>query len=169
MTHPRDTPDDNHAATVAELVDRARISMLTTMTEDGRHVSRPMALQDVEFDGDLWFFTDEDSDKIAQIRTNAQVNVSFANEKDSEWASLSGTASIEHDRAKMEELWAPALRVWFPEGLETPGIALLKVAVDTAEYWDASSSTIKKLAGGLRAALTGNPDAFPADNQTVRL
>ena len=40
---------------VAELVDRARIAMLTTMTESGKHVSRPMALQDVEFDGDLWF------------------------------------------------------------------------------------------------------------------
>jgi general stress protein 26 len=66
---------------VAELVDRARISMLTTMTESGKHVSRPMALQDVEFDGDLWFFCYDDSAKAAQIRSHPEVNVSFANDK----------------------------------------------------------------------------------------
>ncbi len=53
---------------VAELVDRARISMFTTMTREGKHVSRPMALQEAEFDGDLWFFAYADSDKVAQNR-----------------------------------------------------------------------------------------------------
>lgn len=72
-------------AKVAELVDDARICMFTTMTADGRHVSRPMALQDVEFDGDLWFFAYGDSPKVQQIRGNRQVNVSFANSKNSEW------------------------------------------------------------------------------------
>ena len=77
---------------VAELVDRARIGMLTTMTESGKHVSRPMALQEVEFDGDLWFFCYDDSAKAAQIRSQPEVNVSFANNKQSEWTSLSGQA-----------------------------------------------------------------------------
>ena len=73
---------------VAELVERARISMLTTMTESGKHVSRPMALQEVEFDGDLWFFCYDDSAKAAQIRSQPEVNVSFANNKQSEWTSV---------------------------------------------------------------------------------
>jgi general stress protein 26 len=77
---------------VAELVDRARIGMLTTMTQSGKHVSRPMALQEVEFDGDLWFFCYDDSAKAAQIRSQPEVNVSFANDKQSEWTSLSGKA-----------------------------------------------------------------------------
>jgi general stress protein 26 len=47
---------ENGVAKVAELVERATICMLTTMTADGRHMTRPMALQEVEFDGDLWFF-----------------------------------------------------------------------------------------------------------------
>ena len=90
---------------VAELVERAEIGMLTTMTTSGSHVSRPMALQRTEFDGDLWFFAYEDSDKVAQIRAHPQVNVGFSNDKQSEWTSLSGTASVVHDRAKAEELW----------------------------------------------------------------
>jgi general stress protein 26 len=57
---------------VAELVDRARIGMLTTMTGSGKHVSRPMALQEVEFDGDLWFFCYDDSAKAVQIRSQPE-------------------------------------------------------------------------------------------------
>ena len=54
---------DEDVRHVAELVDRARIGMLTTMTESGKHVSRPMAVQEVEFDGDLWFFCYDDSQR----------------------------------------------------------------------------------------------------------
>jgi general stress protein 26 len=91
---------------VAELVDRARIGMFTTMTESGKHVSRPMALQEVEFDGDLWFFCYDDSAKAAQIRSQPEVNVSFANDKQSEWTSLSGKAEVVYDRQQAERLWA---------------------------------------------------------------
>ena len=69
--------DQDGRQTVIELVERADSAMLTTMTADGDHVSRPMAVQDVEFDGDLWFFTYSDSDLVAQVRVNPQVNVSF--------------------------------------------------------------------------------------------
>jgi general stress protein 26 len=76
-----DVKDVRHAEEVrhvAELVDRARIGMLTTMTESGKHVSRPMALQEVQFDGDLWFFCYDYSAKAVQIRSQPEVNVSFA-------------------------------------------------------------------------------------------
>jgi general stress protein 26 len=152
---------------VAELVDRARISMFTTMTDSGNHVSRPMAVQDVEFDGDLWFFCYDDSAKAQQIRMNPQVNVSFANDKQSEWTSLSGRAEIVHDRQQAERLWSAPLKVWFPDGLDTEGLSLIKVNVETAEYWDSPSSKVRQLIGAARAAVTGDPDKFPSDNRTV--
>ena len=105
---------------VKELVKDARIGMLTTMTADGQHVSRPMAVQDVEFDGDLWFFAYADSDLVAQIGAHPQVNVSFSDDKQHAWISVSGTAVQVDDRAKAEELWNPMLKAWFPDGLETP-------------------------------------------------
>ena len=64
-----DKTEQEQRETVKKLVKDARIAMLTTMTGDGRHVSRPMALQDVEFDGDLWFFAYADSDLVAQVGT----------------------------------------------------------------------------------------------------
>jgi general stress protein 26 len=154
---------------VAELVERARISMLTTMTESGKHVSRPMALQDVEFDGDLWFFCYDDSAKAAQIRSHPEVNVSFANDKQSEWTSLSGKAELVHNRQQAERLWAAPLKVWFLDGLDTKGLSLIKVHVDSAEYWESSSSKVRQLIGAALAAATGDPDKFPATNRSVNL
>ena len=155
--------------TVNKLVKDARICMLTTMTADGRHVSRPMSVQDVEFDGDLWFFAYADADLIDQIQANPQVNVAFSDSGQNAWVSLSGTAVRVDDKAKAKELWNPLLKAWFPDGLETPNLTLVKVHSDTAEYWEsAHSSKVVTLLGYAKAAVTGKtPDA--GENETVRM
>src|SRR4051794_32549600 len=106
---------DDPRAKVTELLREARIGMLTTMTTDGRHVSRPMGLQEAEFDGDLWFFAYEDRGKVAQIRTPPQVTLGLT-VKGNAWVSVAGPAEIVHDRAKAEQLWNPLLKGWFPDG-----------------------------------------------------
>jgi general stress protein 26 len=142
---------------VTELVREARICMLTTIGVDGRMVSRPMGLQEAEFDGDLWFFAYADSAKVRQIRVNPEVNVAFSDSRRNAWVSIAGTAREGYDRAKAEQLWTPLLKAWFPGGLDTPGITLLKVRASSAEYWDSPSSTVVHLFGYARAAVTGKP------------
>ncbi|WP_375388468.1 pyridoxamine 5'-phosphate oxidase family protein [uncultured Amnibacterium sp.] len=159
----------NDREKVAELVEQAQVAMLTTMTAEGKHVSRPMGVQEVEFDGDLWFFAYEDSAKVAQIAAAPEVNVSFSDDKHHSWTSIAGRAEVVHDRAKAEELYTPVLKAWFPDGVDTPGLTLIKVRADTAEYWDAPTSTVAFVAGNLRAAVTGNPKQDPITNDTVRL
>lgn len=63
--------------TVAEIVTSAKIGVLTTITASGALHSRPLAAQDVEFDGDLWFFTQDPSSKVDDIAANDQVNAAF--------------------------------------------------------------------------------------------
>ena len=162
-----DVQDDRQKIT--DLVERASSAMLTTTTADGKHVSRPMGVQEAEFDGDLWFFTDADSDKARQIAANPEVNVSFSNDKQSEWTSITGTAELVSDRQKAEQLWSKPLETWFPDGLETPGLSLLKVHADAAEYWDASSSRVKQVLGMARAIRKDDPEEFPVENRTVEL
>ena len=164
-----DTTEQQRREKVKELVKDARICMLTTMTGDGKHVSRPMAVQDVEFDGDLWFFAYSDSDLVEQVRAYPQVNVSISDSKQNAWVSLSGAAEQVDDPAKAKELWNPILKAWFPDGLETPTLTLVKVHADTAEYWDsAHSSKVVTLLGYVKAAVTGKtPDA--GENETVRM
>jgi len=161
--------DNGSVATVAKLVERATICMFTTMTPDGQHVARPMAVQEVEFDGDLWFFAYAESAKVGEIGANPQVNVSFSNSKQSEWTSIAGRAEVIVDRAKAEELWSAPLKAWFPDGPETAGLVLLKVHADAAEYWSGPSSKVVRLLGAARAAVTRDPDKFPSENETVDL
>ncbi|MEH0844118.1 pyridoxamine 5'-phosphate oxidase family protein [Micromonospora sp. CPCC 205711] len=141
---------------VTELIRQARICMLTTIGVDGRLMSRPMGLQEAEFDGDLWFFAYADSAKVRQIRVNPEVNVAFSDQKHNAWVSLSGTAQEGFDRARAERLWNPILKTWFPDGLDTPGLTLIKVHASSAEYWDSPNSTVVNLFGFAKAA-SGKP------------
>ena len=142
-----------------ELIKGIRIAMLTTVDQDGSLRSRPMATQQTEFDGDLWFFTPHSSAKVGEVGREHQVNVSYADPDDQRYVSVSGTASVVRDRAKAEELWNPFLKAWFPKGLDDPDLALFKVEVQKAEYWDAPSSTMVYLVGLAKAAVTGKrPD-----------
>jgi general stress protein 26 len=161
--------DKTGAEKIAQLVKQARLCMLTTMTAEGKHVSRPMALQEVEFDGDLWFFCYDDSDVAQQVRTNPQVNVGFSDPKQAEWTSVSGAAEVVHDRAKAEELWGAPLKVWFPDGLDTPGLSLIKVHAESAEYWESPSSKVVRLVTAAAAAVTGDPGKFAGHNEEVDL
>jgi general stress protein 26 len=158
----QDSQPTRDTAKVAELVARAHLCTLTTSTPDGRLMSRPMALQDVEFDGDLWFFVHDDSDKVAQIAANPSVNVSFSNPKVTEWTSIAGTAELVEDRSRAEELWSPLLNAWFEQGLDTPTLALIKVHADSAEYWDGPSSRVVSLLGMARAAISRDSDKYPS-------
>jgi general stress protein 26 len=154
---------------VRKMVADARICMLTTMTATGQHVSRPMGLQEVEFDGDLWFFTYADSDLVEQIGLHPQVNVAFSDPDQHNWISIAGNAERVDDQAKAKDLWNPILKAWFPDGLETPGLTMVKVHAETAEYWEAAhSSKVVTLLGYAKAAVTGKtPNA--GENETVRL
>ena len=154
---------------IADLVSTAKVAMLTTTTAEGKQVSRPMGLQEAEFDGDLWFFAYQDSAKVSQIKAHPEVNVSFSDSKHASWTSIAGRAEIVHDQAKAEELYSPTLKAWFPDGLETPGLTLIKIHADTAEYWEGPSSTVGFVLGAVRAAVTKNPDKDPISNDTVQL
>jgi general stress protein 26 len=154
---------------IADLVRGAKVAMLTTRTAEGKQVSRPMGLQEAEFDGDLWFFAYDSSAKVAQITADSEVNVSFSDTKNSSWTSIAGRAEVVHDRTKAEELYTPTLKAWFPDGLETPGLTLIKVHADSAEYWEGPSSTVGFVLGTVRAAVTKNPDNDPITNDSVQL
>lgn len=140
---------NNDVKLLGEKIKGIRIAMMTTLEDDGTLRSRPMATQDMEFDGDLWFFTYAGAPKVGDVEQHRQVNVSYVKPDDERYVSVSGTAQLVHDRKKMKDLWKPFLKAWFPNGLDDPEIALLKVTVTEAEYWDTSSSKMVRLAKSL--------------------
>ena len=141
----------NDITQLVEKIKDVRIAMMTTVGEGGALESRPMATQETGKDGILWFFTYADTPKVEEVEQDKQVNLSYAKPDANLFVSVSGTAQLVRDQKKVKELWKPILKAWFPNGEDDPRLALLKVEVDHAEYWDAPSGKM----GGLFAALKG--------------
>jgi general stress protein 26 len=148
---------DQGVAKIAELIKRIKFAMLTTVCEDGSLHSRPMAAQDIDFDGTLWFYTRADAPKVTEASQHEQVSVTFADPDSSKFVSASGTATIVRDRGKLEEFWKPHYKVLFPEGLDDPQLALLRVDVTRAEYWDSANTSLGRAFDFARAYVTGDP------------
>src|SRR5688572_24849621 len=128
---------------VRELVKDIDFCMLTTVDENGDLHSRPMSVNgDIDPDGELWFFTAASSHKVSEIEKLPKVNVSFADPENQNYVSITGTAQLVRDREKIDELWKPEFKMWFPEGKDDPDIALLRINLEKAEYWDSPSSTV---------------------------
>lgn len=153
---------------VTELIKEIRIAMLTTIGENGELHSRPMAVQNREFDGTLWFFTSDRSGKINSIQKDQHVNISLMDSGDQKYISIAGRAELVFDKEKMKEFYNPFVKTWFPKGLEDPEIALLKVEVDSVEYWDSPSSAVVHVYGLAKAMLTGQPPN-PGDHKRIDL
>lgn len=146
---------------LAEMIKDIKFAMLTTIGEKGQLHTRPMATMDFgsvdEFDGELWFFTHKDSLKVHDINVDKEVSLAYAHPTSQRYIAINGVASIERNKSKMDELWTPALKAWFPEGLNDPQLALIRVSVENAEIWDSPPGTVIKLAGMAKAMLTGKP------------
>lgn len=153
---------------LAELIKDIEICMFTTVGTDGVLHSRPMATQQAEFDGTLWFFTGASSLKVNEIHQEHHVNISYAKPDDQRYVSVSGVAQIVRDREKAKELWNPMYKAWFPKGLDDPELTLLQVRVSQAEYWDAQSSAVVHLIGFAKAIATGQ-QYEPGEHEKVVL
>jgi len=153
-------------AKLRELIKDIDFAMLTTVSEDGTLISRPMSTQQAEFDGDLWFFTSAPTGKTEDIAREQQVNVAYAQPDKQNYVSVSGTAILVNDRAKMAELWSPIYKAYFPEGLDDPNLRLIKVVVDKAEYWE-SHGLIRSIIG-FAQVLVGK-EADMGENERIRL
>jgi general stress protein 26 len=157
---------DDQTRKVAELIKDERFAFLTTTAPDGTLISRPMALQEVEFDGDLWFFAERNSRKTTHLLAHPQVNVSAGS--GGSWVSLTGQASVVDDAAKKRELWNSAVEAWFPEGPDDGNVVLLKVEGTSAEYWDTPGGRVASAFSFVKAKATGKPYSG-GENEKVEL
>lgn len=162
-------PEGNDIQKLGKILKNVQIAMLTTAMPDGSLRSRPMQTQKAEFDGrELWFFTDLNAAKVEEVAAEHHVNVSYADPDKQRYASVSGMATLVRDRAKAKELWSAPMKAWFPNGVDDPNLALLRVRVQYAEYWQAPPSKVVQ-AVGLAKALTTGTRYEAGENKKVSL
>jgi general stress protein 26 len=167
MSTPQTQSDDLQR--LREMVKDIDFCMLTTVDENGDLHSRPMSSNgEIDPDGDIWFFTGVSSHKVDEIAKLPKVNVSFADPENQRYISISGQAQLVRDRNKIEELWKPEFKMWFPEGKDDPEIALLKIHLEKAEYWDSPSSTVGYALKFVSSLVTGK-EAEYGENKKIDL
>ena len=131
--------------TLEEISEKMRdidFAVLATQTENGAVAGRPMSNnREVEFDGDSYFFTCDDTRAVSDIRRNPNVGLSYQSKSGMLgmkpfFLTLEGTASLIKDKAEFAEHWIKDLEAWFKKGIETPGLTLIRVEAKRLHYWN---------------------------------
>lgn len=141
----RNQPEDNHqdlaqhdaVEKIKELVNKNKTCFFCTgLTSSQPPQARPMSVQKVDDDGNLWFLSAADSHKNEELQTDHAVTLLFQSSSHSGFLQLNGTAFVSRDRAKIEELWEPIVKTWFTGGKDDPRITVIKVTPNDGYYWD---------------------------------
>ena len=121
--------DNEQVQKVRDIIKSTRIAMLTHLDDEGHLISRPMATQDVDFDGTVRFIAERASAQGQAIQKNPEVNVAYSG--NGAWVSLSGKARIVNDTDKLRELWSSFTGSWLEGGPENPNNVLIEIDADT--------------------------------------
>jgi general stress protein 26 len=121
---------------IAKEMRKIDICMLSTHANDGIIASRPMSNnKDVDYNGDSYFFTLEEQGLVSQIERNSNVTLNFQTDKYL-YIAVTGQAKLIRDKESFKNHWVPDLERWFTDGINTPGLVLVKVQGQHLKYWD---------------------------------
>jgi len=142
-----------------ELIKSESICFFCTQLTKQPITTRPMSTQKVDEQGNIWFMSSIKSDKNAEILQNNEVQLFYSNPSNYEFLTVHGKATVHTDRAKIEELWTPFAKAWFEDGKDDLDISLIKVAPQSAYYWDTKNNKIISMIQILASTVTGTaPD-----------
>lgn len=135
-----------------ELLKSFKTATLVTRDVGGQH-GRPMSIGHVEDDGAVWFLTDIQSAKVAELAQDARGLVSLS--ESDRYVVMTGEVQIVRDPAKAKDLWKEPFRVWF-KGPDDPSLALLRFEPSEGEYWNnAGAQGIKQAFRAAKAYIQG--------------
>lgn len=131
--------------TLKDLAQKMRdidFAMLSTHTRGGAIGARPMSNnRDVDYDGDNWFFADENTLMVADIERDPHVSLSYQGKSGllgmrPLFIAIEGRARVVRNRSLFAAHWTNDLDRWWPQGIGAPGLVLLQVTGERAHYWD---------------------------------
>jgi len=153
---------------IRDMIKDVKFGMFTTVEDNNRLSSRPLTIQQVDDDGNMWFFISDEANYLNAVSQHPEVNVNFADVGDSLYVSVSGRAETLRDRQKAEELWNVMAKPWFPGGVDDPHLMLLKVQIHAAEYWDSGSSKMMQLFAMAKASIMGEQPKDTGEHGSLR-
>ncbi|MGV7209198.1 pyridoxamine 5'-phosphate oxidase family protein [Oxalobacteraceae bacterium A2-2] len=153
---------------ITSRIKHVKFGMLTTQDSSATLTSRPLPCQQVDNQGNMWFLIADDAEFVLDLHEHPGVNISFADPTHQLYLSVAGQAYTLRDPARARELWNPLARGWF-SGPDDPRLLLLRVRIESAEYWDATTSRMTQLFAMAKAAFTGTRSGAMARHTTICL
>lgn len=139
---------------LSKLIEDIPVAMLTTFDDAGLLASKPMSPLEMDTDGAIWFFTTRVSANPIYLNT---ANLVFSDSANGTYVSLSGRGEIHTNSDDIHRLWTVFAKPWFPDGPDSPNLALLKFVPAVAEYWDAPHSKTVRLFSLAASIISGKP------------
>ncbi|WP_295794999.1 pyridoxamine 5'-phosphate oxidase family protein [Mucilaginibacter sp.] len=122
---------------IRELAYKTKTCFFCTNIKTGIPLTtRPMAVQQIDDDGNFWFLSSNDSHKNDEVSHDPFVHLLFQGSAHSDFLNIYGIASVNEDKGKIKELWEPIMKTWFTEGEDDPRISIIKVEPIEGYYWD---------------------------------
>ncbi|WP_235299513.1 pyridoxamine 5'-phosphate oxidase family protein [Portibacter marinus] len=115
----------------------------------------PMSTQKVEDNGIIWFFSAADSERNQILKRDPKTQLLIVDDGSSNYLSLYGKTEFVDNQEKIEELWSPMVKTWFPEGPTDPNLSLLKFVPQEGFYWDTKHGKLVAMAKMLASVVTG--------------
>jgi general stress protein 26 len=144
-----------------------KIGLAMLVTRDGDKLrARPMNAYLERENNAIFFLTDARHHKDEEIARNPSVNLSFADAGDQKYVSVTGTAVVSNDRAKIKELFSTPAKAWW-DSADDPNIRVLKFTPDDAEFWDSPGTVISYV--NMAAAVVSGTRPDTGDNRKVAM
>ncbi|MEX2593815.1 MAG: pyridoxamine 5'-phosphate oxidase family protein [Anditalea sp.] len=151
----RDLAKKEAIAKIKELANDINICMFCTDLNHQPIPTRPMALREVDEEGNLWFISSATSHKNSEIKEDENVQLIFSKPSPAHFLSIYGKATTYRDSEKIKALWTPIANAWFEEGKNDPDITVIKVSPSAAYYWDTPHGKMVTLLKLATAAVIG--------------
>ena len=169
MTNIENLENKEGIEKLKKLVEDIKFCFFKTNTENQNiDSSTIMTAQNVDENGNIWFFSGIDSDRNRDIKINKQVELYFSSPEKNVYLSVNATAHVVLDKEKMTELWNPLLKIWFKDGVNDKNISLIKLTTTTANYWDSEGGKMINFLKMIAAVITGN-DNIDSVHGTIKI
>jgi len=132
-----------------ELIETCKAAILTTIDFEGFPITRAMfnlrnkeqfpefseffKKQEDEFI--IYISTNTSSSKVEHIKTNPKISVYYCDSENFKGVMFGGEVDIIDDRDIKSKIWLDWWTKYYPEGLEDPDYALLKLNPKTARFY----------------------------------
>lgn len=140
-----------------ELAEDVDVCMFCTKLDNLPMETRPMSTQEVDEEGNIWFFSARNSEKNTEIKADTKVQLIYSKMSGSHFLSVFGRAEEVYDKARIDRYWDNFIKAWFPDGKDDPNITLLRVKPEEAHYWDTKDGQLVSLLKIGAAAISGKP------------